>query len=104
MTEIISQNIKSLSKTFSTLNNIKSKRSKEINFMDKKLRDIAEEMTDLMIPKNRKKKKKDIDHQIFVCSYVRTKYLITKEKTFLTTMAQYLKTVLNFITYLCLDA
>lgn len=55
--------------------------------MDNKIRSITEEMVDLMIPQNRKLKKKEIDPQVFQSGYVRTKYLMSKEKTFLNLIA-----------------
>lgn len=46
--------------------------------MAKKMGAIAAEMTDLMIPKNRKLKKKFFKPELLTTNYVRVKYLIGK--------------------------
>lgn len=60
-------------------------------------------MTDLMIPLNRKKMKKSINQQIYSNAFIRTKYLMSKERLYLNLIANYLQAVLGFISYVCLD-
>lgn len=56
-----------------------------------------------MIPKNRKLKKKEINPQVYTCSFIRTKYLMGKEKSYLSLINTFLSRILNFISYLCLE-
>lgn len=60
-------------------------------------------MSDLMIPQIRKKQKNVIDKQIYASSFLRTKYLMSKQKSYLALIAMYLQKVLNFISVVCLD-
>jgi len=41
-----------------------------------KIAEIEKEMSDLIIPENRKAKKKDINPQLYSNTFVRTKYLM----------------------------
>lgn len=68
-----------------------------------KITQIVSEMNDLMIPQNRKKNKKTLNPQIYTCSFIRTKYLMNKEKAYLTCIASYLQNVLSFLSFICLD-
>ena len=78
-------------------------RQNKVHELHQKITDIATEMSDLMIPQNRKKTKKTISPQIYTCSFIRTKYLISKEKIYLVSISNYLQNVLSFVSYICLD-
>lgn len=60
-------------------------------------------MNDLMIPQNRKKQKKNINPQIYSSSFIRTKYLMSKERTYLSLIANYLRAVLSYVGYVCME-
>lgn len=60
-------------------------------------------MNDLMIPLNRKKMKKSINSQIYSSGFIRTKYLMSKERMYLNLMSNYLQNVLSLVGYICLD-
>lgn len=47
-------------------------------------------MNDLMISENRKAKKNSINPQIYSNSFIRTKYLMGKEKSYLSLIASFL--------------
>ena len=54
-----------------------------------------------MIPRQRKIKKADIKQELLSTSYVRAKYLMGKEKSYLNLMAQFLEKVCSYVSYIC---
>lgn len=69
----------------------------------KKLTATAQEMTDIMIPRNRKLKKSTIKEELLATNYVRTKYMIAKEKEYLLFMAQFMSQVTSYVSSTCFE-